>query len=153
MAIAAPISKFKRNNLKIYIAICLIAAVWFAYDGYFNDTFIQENTDDQDNPNATLVFNQKSPPFFIGAALLIGIYLFTLKNKKLLADENELIFSNNKRITYDSIQKIDKTYFDTKGYFTITCCNNNGKEYDCKLSNRKYDNLKEILDHLVKKIS
>ncbi|GAJ18741.1 unnamed protein product, partial [marine sediment metagenome] len=32
MAIEAPISKFKKNGLKIYIAVCIVVAIIFAYD-------------------------------------------------------------------------------------------------------------------------
>ena len=40
MAIEAPVSKYKRTNFKIYIIICAVLAVWFAYDGYLNENFI-----------------------------------------------------------------------------------------------------------------
>jgi hypothetical protein len=153
MAIDAPISKYKKTNLKIYIFLCIAVAAWFAYDGYINTTFIEKNTDEDGTPNSTLVFNQKSPPFFAAAAVFFGVYLFIVKNKKLIADENELIFSVKKKISYDSIQKINKTYFDKKGFFVITHKNENGNKIDRKISERNYDNLAAILDHLVAKIS
>jgi hypothetical protein len=153
MAIEAPTSKVKKTNLKIYIGLCIIGAVWFAYDGYFNETFRKENTDENGEPNSTLVFNQKSPPFFAGAALLLGAYLFAVKRKKLIADESELVVSAKERIPYDSIQKIDKTYFDKRGFFIITYKDGNGNEVRRALSNRRYDNLGAVLDHLVAKIS
>jgi hypothetical protein len=153
MVIEAPISKFKKTNFKIYIIVCIIAAIWFGYDGYFNEKFKQKNTDDNGVPNGTLVFNQKAPPFFVGAALLLCVYLFAVKNRKLIADENELIISAKEKISYDSIQKINKTYFDKKGFFIITYKDQSGDEVDRKMSDRKYDNLAAILDHLVAKIS
>jgi len=161
MAIEAPISKFAKTNIKIYIAACLAAAVIFAYDGYLSKykwsgrySFYQEHVLDNDGiPNAAMNFNTKSPPVFLGAAILFTVYLFVIKKKKLIADENELIFSNNKKIAYDSIQKINKTYFDKKGYFVITYKNESGKQVQRKISDRKYDNLAPILDHLVAKIS
>jgi hypothetical protein len=152
MAIEAPISKFKKTNIKIYIILCIIAALWFGYDGYINKEFIKKNTDENGIPNGTLKFNQKSPPFFIGAAVLLGVYFFKMRKRKLLAEENELVFSNNKKIHYDSIQKINKTYFDSKGYFIITY-NKDGKEVDLKINDRMYDNLEDILNLLVAKIS
>ena len=152
MAIEAPISKFKKNNVKIYIVICIIAALWFGYDGYLNEEFIEKNSDENGVPNGTLKFNQKSPPFFIAAAVLWGVYFFKMKKRKLLAEENELVFSNNKKIPYDSIQKINKTYFDSKGYFIITY-NKDDKEVDLKINDRTYDNLESILNLLVAKIS
>lgn len=153
MAIEAPISKFKKNNIKIYIAVCLVAAAWFAYDGYINEKFREKHTDADGKPNSTLAFNQKSPPFFVGGALLLAAYLHAIKNKKLLADESELIISDKKRIPYSSIQRINKTYFDSKGYFTIIYKDKRGREVSYKLNNRAYDNLSAILDHLVAEIT
>lgn len=153
MAIEAPISKFKKNNILIYIVVCVIAAAWFGYDGYFNKKFRQEHTDENGSANSTLIFNQKSPPFFIAAAVLLGVYFFIIRGKKLLAEENELIISSKKRISYDSIEKINKTDFDSKGYFIITYKDENGKETDYKVSDRLYDGLENILNHLVEKIS
>lgn len=161
MAIEAPISKFAKTNIKIYIAACLAAAVIFAYDGYLSKykwsgrySFYQEHVLDNDGiPNSAMKFNTKSPPFFFGAAILFTVYLFVIKKKKLIADENELIFSKKTRIAYDSIQKINKTYFDKKGFFVITYTNESGKQVQRKISDRKYDKLPAILDHLVAKIT
>ena len=153
MAIEAPIGKYTKTNLKIYIILCIAVAAWFAYDGYINKNFIEKNTDDNGSPNSTLIFNQKAPPFFVAAAVFFGVYLFVIKNNKLIADENELVFSAKQKIPYDSIEAINKTYFDKKGFFIITYKNEHGKEIDRKISERKYDNLAAVLDHLVAKIS
>jgi hypothetical protein len=153
MAIEAPLSKYKKNNLVIYIILCIVAAGWFAYDGYINKNFIAKHTKDDGTPDSTLAFNQKSPPFFIAAAVLFGVYLYVARNKKLIADENELVFSAKDKIPYDSIQKIDKTFFDKKGFFIITHKDEHGKEINRKISDRNYDNLTSILDHLVAKIN
>lgn len=153
MAIEAPISKFKKKNLIIYIVVCVGLAAWCAYDGYFNEDWIKKHTDTDGNPKAYLVFNRKAPSYFVGAALLLVAYLFTIRNKKIIADENELVISDKERISYDSIQKIDKTNFKAKGFFLITYKNKNGNEVNRKLSDRAYDNLGAILDELVTKIS
>lgn len=153
MAIEAPISKFKKTNFKIYIILCIIAAIWFAYDGYFNEKFKKKNTNENGVPNSTLIFNQKAPPFFIAGAVILGAYLFAVKNRKLIADENELTISAKEKIAYDSIQKIDKTYFDKKGFFVITYKDQSGNDIDRKISDRKYDNLGAVLEHLMAKIS
>ncbi|MHC4226641.1 MAG: hypothetical protein ACYSW0_04370 [Planctomycetota bacterium] len=153
MAIEAPISKLKKTNFKISISVCIIAAIWFGYDGYFNKKFMEENSDDNGIPNSTLIFNQKAPPFLVGAAVLLGAYMFAIRSRKLVANENELVFSANKKIAYDSIEKINKTYFDKRGFFVITYKNEGGRETDRKISDREYDNLGVILDHLVAKIS
>ena len=151
MAIEAPISRYKKTNFKIYIIVCFVLALWFTYDGYLNQSFIKEHTNEDGTANPTLIFNQKSPPVFAAAAVLLSVYFLSFKNKKLLAAENELILSN-KKIPYDTIQKIDKTHFDSKGRFTITY-NQNNRQYDYTFSSLKYDNLEEILNHLVAKIS
>jgi len=153
MTTEAPVSKFKKNNLKIYIVVLAVFAIWCAYDGYFNEEWIKEHTDADGNPKSYLVFNRKAPQFLIGAAALLGVHLFAIKNKKIVADEGELIISDKKRISYDSIRKIDKTHFESKGFFSITYKDKNGKEASQKLSDRTYDNLAAILDRLVEKIS
>ena len=152
MVIEAPVSKFSRTNLKIYIVVCIVAAIWLGYDGYFNKKFIEKNSPDG-KPNGTLAFNQKAPPVFMAVAALFGIKLYLIRNKKLVAGEKELVFSDKDKIAYDSIQKIDKTYFESKGRFVITYKNENGRETDRKISDREYDNLKAILDHLVAEIT
>ena len=152
MSIEAPISKFKKSNILIYIGICIIFTAWFGYDGYINKKFIEEHTEDG-KPNTTLMFNQKSPPFFLAGAVLFGIYFFIIKSRKLVAEENELVIDSKKKISYNSIEKINKTWFEKKGFFVVTYKDENGKETDFKISDRKYDNLENILNHLVEKIS
>ncbi|MHC4418913.1 MAG: hypothetical protein ACYSU6_10055 [Planctomycetota bacterium] len=153
MAIEAPLSKFKKNNFIIYIVICLGLASWCAYDGFFNDGWIEEHTDADGNPEAYLVFNRKAPAFFVGAAVLFGVYLFLVRDKKVMADENELIISNREKISYDAIEKIDKTHFAKKGFFVITYKREDGGEARRKLSDKTYDNLADVLDELVAKIT
>ncbi|MHC4519763.1 MAG: hypothetical protein ACYTAS_14335 [Planctomycetota bacterium] len=153
MAIEAPLSKYKRNSFFIYIAICLVMGAWFAYDGYISKSFISEHTNEEGNPDGVLIFNQKSPFAFAGAALFFGLYLCAIRNRKLVADENELVVAAKKKIPYDAIESIDKTHFEDKGFFTIAYKQDSGAEARCKLSDRQYDNLKAILDLLVAKIT
>ena len=167
MAIEAPISKFSKMNLKIYIGVCLIATVVFGYDGYLSKyewsrrySFYKEHVIDNDGkPTSTMNFNRKSPPVFLGAAVVLAAYLVTLKKNKLVADENELIVNGTQRIVYDSIQQIDKTYFeskgffDSKGFYVLTYKDEGGKEIERKISSKKYDNLAAVLDHLEEKIT
>ena len=151
MAVIAPFSKYKRNNFKIGILLCVLYAIWFAYDGYYNEKFKEKHTNDG-VPDSSLAFNQKSPPYFIAAAVLLAAGLLFFKGKKIVAEENELILSNDKKIPYDSIEKIDKTYFDSKGFFILTYKDEQGSEVDIKISDRKFDNLQPILDLLVAKM-
>ena len=159
MAIEAPISKHKKTNFKIYIGACAVFAIVFAYDGYlskyhwsYRRSFYEEHVP-AGQPDATMVFNQKAPIFLVAVAVLLGVYLFAIKNKKIIADENELIISTKEKISYDSIQKIDRTHFKSKGRFIITYRERGGREVNRKLSDRRYDNLEAILNHLVAKIS
>ncbi len=161
MAIEAPVSKFKKTNLKIYIGALVIAAVFFGYDGYFSKYewskrhkfYVKHVIDNDGVPSSTMVFNQKSPPIFLGGALFFAITLFVIKDKRIVADENELVISDNFKIPYDSIQAIDKTHFEKKGCFTIIYNDQNDSELQYKLSNRKYDNLSAVLEHITAKIS
>ena len=161
MAIEAPVSKFAKTNIKIYIAVCATVAVIFAYDGYLSKykwsgrySFYKEHVIDNDGkPNQTMNFNRISPPFFLGGAVLFTVYFFVMRNKKLIAGEKELVFSNKLKIPYYSIESINKTYFEKKGFFIITYKDRTGRQAERKLSDRKYDNLTAVLDHLVAKIS
>ena len=72
---------------------------------------------------------------------------------QVVADENELIINGKEKIYYDSIQKIDKTHFKSKGFFVITYKSKDGGEVNRKLSYKTYDNLQAILDELVAKIT
>jgi hypothetical protein len=153
MALEAPLSKYKRNNFIIGIVVCLVMALWFGYDGRFNRDFIAKHTLEQGGPDGTLIFNQKSPPFFFAGALLVGAYWCAVRKRKLVAAEDALVFPGGRKILYDAIEQIDKTHFETKGLFTITYKTERGRLVRHKLSDRQYDNLKPILEHLVAQIT
>jgi hypothetical protein len=159
MAIEARISRQKRTNLKIYAAACIIFGVVLAYDGYLSKyewsrrhKFYEKHTKDG-RPDETMIFNRVAPIFLLGVAVGLAIRLRVLKDRKLLMDESELIISNREKIRYESIQKIDKTYFDSKGFFVITYEAGDGGAKSLKLSDRTYDNLSAVLEGLVAKIS
>ena len=95
MAIEAPLSKYKKNNFKIYITVCVVFAIVFAYDGYlskyqwshrrsFYEKHVKEGQLDD-----TMIFNQKAPIFLVAAAAVLTAWLWALKGKKLLAASNE----------------------------------------------------------------
>ena len=153
MAITAPLSKYKKNNIKLYIAFCIGFAVWCTYDGYLNEKWIQEHTDKEGNPETYLVFNRKAPYYLGGAAVLLAGYFFAISGRKIVAENNELIINDRGKIAYDSIEKIDKTNFKSKGYFVITYKDPSGKEINRKISDRMYDNLEALLNEIVLKIS
>ena len=153
MPIEAPVSKFRKTNLKIYIAVCIAFVIWCVYDAHFNETFKEKYTDADGEPMGWLVVNQKAPPYLAAAALLLAGYLFAIRNKKVVAGDDELVISGKEKVRYDSIQTIDKTYFEKRGFFIITYRNENGKDVRRALSDRRYDNLGAVLDYLVAKIS
>jgi hypothetical protein len=152
MAIVAPVSKYKVKTYLIYMAVLVGFAAYCVYDGHFNDAFREKHSPDG-KPDGTMAFNQKAPAYLVGAAALLGVYLLVIRSRKIVADDNALVIDGKTSITYESVQKIDKTDFDKKGYFTFTYKTPDGKEIDRKISDRNYDNLKAILDHLVAKIS
>lgn len=180
MAIEAPYSKFKKTNIKIWIALFVGLAIMFAYDGYlsqyewsFRRSFYEEHVKDG-IPDKDMVLNQKLPFALIPLAMMTTVWLWVVRNKKLIANDHELVISDKKKIPYDSIEKIDKTHFKPRtqrqresnsqgegqeldgppeGYFIITYKNKDGREVNCKLSDKAYDNLGPILDLLVAKIS
>lgn len=153
MAIEAPLSRNKRTNFYIYMAVCVAAALWLAYDGYLNKGFIAEHTDEQGRPNSTLIANQKAPPFLLAGALLLGGYLYAIRNRKVVAADDALVIANKQRIPYDAIDSIDKTHFEKRGCFTITYKTEQGNQARRTLSDREYDNLGPVLDHLITQIS
>jgi hypothetical protein len=153
MAIEAPVSKARIYNLKIYIVGILLIGGWFTYDGYFSKSFIEKHTK-EGAADSSLVFNKKAPPVLLAAVIAIGIYMAVIRTKKVIADDNQLTINGKISIPYSSIQKIDKTHFNTKGgFFLINYKSEQNEEKQVKLSDKKYDNLSAVLDKLVEKIS
>jgi hypothetical protein len=166
MAIEAPYSKYSKTNFKIAIAVCIGGAIIFAYDGYlskyewsFRRSFYEEHVKDG-KLDSTLVLNRSAPLVLGPLASILAAWFWVRRREKLIADENELIISTKEKIPYDSIQKIDRTYFSSKDYIVITykkkprsAAAHNGVEVNRKLSARKYDNLEAIWEHLAAKIS
>lgn len=152
MAIEARVSSYRKNRLKMFIVACLVLAGWCIYDGYFNEKWIKDHTADDGSAKTYLVFNRQAPYYLISGAVLLGIYLASIINKKVIADEEKLTV-DGKEIKYDSILSLDKTYFDSKGYFVLTYKTAQGGEVKEKISDLKYDNLTPILEHIVSKIS
>jgi hypothetical protein len=162
MALVAPVSKYKVKTYLIYMAFCVIVAAVFAYDGYlskyewsyrYNSFYTKHFIDKGNKPDGDMVFNQKAPIYIGILAAMLGGYVLVIRSRKIVADDNALVIDGKTTIPYDSVQKIDKTDFDAKGHFTFTYKTSDGKEIDCKISDRNYDNLKAVLDHLVAKIS
>ena len=150
MSIEAPLSKYRKHNTLIWIGILVVLSVWFWYDGHYNQKFIDKHTVN-DVADSTLNFNRKSPPIFLLAAAALAVRFWMTKDKKVVADEKGL---QHEKLTipYDQIESIDKTHFDSKGFF-IVHYQDGGQKKELKLSDRGYDNLPTVLDHLVSKIT
>jgi len=153
MAIEAPLSRHSKNSLIIVIVVLLGFAVWTIYDGFYSESFIKEHTQEDGQPDSTLLFNQKSPPYLIALAGLAGLRLFQIRKRKIIAQEGSVVIGNKTEISYDAIQQIEKTHFEKKGVFVVTYTDTQGKLRKQRFDDRKYDNMKEILDHLVTQIS
>ena len=162
MAIEAPLSKYKKKNMLIFMAILIGAAIIFGYDGYLSKyewsmrhNFYKEHVIDNGGmPDSDMAFNQKAPPIFAIAGIVLAIYYFTVAaQRKVAAEDSAVILNGKEAIAYDAIEKINKTNFESKGYFIITYTDSSGQSKDVKISDRTYDNLPAVLDHIVAKIS
>jgi len=153
MAIEAPLSRHSKNSLIIVIVALLGFAAWTVYDGFFHASYIKEHTQENGQPDSTLVFNQKAPPYLFALAGLVGLRLFQIRQRKIVAQENAVVINRKTQIAYDTIQQIDKTYFEKKGFFDVSYTDPDGKPRKHRFDDRKYDNMKAILDHLVEQIS
>ena len=153
MSIEAPISKHKRNTLVLYIIGCIALALWCTYDGYFHKEWIENHKDADGNPETYLIFNRGAPGFLVGTGVLLGAYLFAIRKRKIVADKTELVINGKEKIAYESIEQINKTHFESKGFFVITYKDENSSDVHRKISDRNYDNLGPVLDELVAKIS
>jgi hypothetical protein len=159
MAIEATLSKYKKNNLKIYIGVCIIFAAVLAYDGYLSKyewslryKFYEKHVKNGKLDDA-MIFNRVFPLFLLAFASAFAFRLSSSKDKKVIVDDSGIVINGKVNIPYDSVQKLDKTYFDSKGFFTVTYLDTNGNQVNRKLSVRDYDNLSAVLDKLVAEIS
>jgi len=160
MAIEAHLSRYKKQNFLIIMVILLGAVIIFGYDGYLSKyewsmrhSFYEKHVINNGGiPDGDMQFNRKSPPVFFIVAVAWAVYFFAVSaKKKIIADESKVNL-NGIEVPYDSIEKINKTHFDKKGFFTITYTEN-GQEKELTLKDRTYDNLPAVLDHIVSKIS
>lgn len=157
MAVEAPLSKFNRNNIKLYLAFCVIVSLVLAYDGYLSKyewskrhDFYEKHFKDG-KADGTLMFNRIVPIFGAAGAIYFAIQWSRAKNRKVTADEESLIVEG-KTIPIDSIQAVDRTHFEKKGFFTLTYRSEQGSK-TLRLSDKTYDNLGAVLEHIVAKIS
>jgi len=159
MAVVAPYSKYRKTNFKIAIFGGLLVAAVLAYDGYLSkyewshrQSFYQKHTINGE-PDGTLLFNQRVSIGLLAIAVISAIWFVKVKDHKLVLDDNELIIDNKQKIPYASIEQIDRTHFDSKGFFIISYKKPDGQNALEAFSYKRYDKLKSLLDHLVTKIT
>jgi hypothetical protein len=151
MSIEAHLSKYKKHNMLIMAVIFIVAGGWFYYDGYHNPTFIKKHTIDG-QPDDTLKIHLYGFPFLFAAGAVTLIRFWMIKDKKVVVDDQGL-HCEKTTILYDRIDSIDKTHFDSKGFFVIHYKDDQQQVVKLKLSDRLYDNLPAVLDHLVSKMT
>lgn len=153
MALEAPISSFKQKNLLIYAAAAALLGTWCLYDGYFNKDWIEKHTNPDGTAMTYLTFNRNAPYVLYPLAFALLGFRYIRKDRKLVIDDEKMTLSNGKQIPLSSIESIDKTSYEDKGYFVVAWRDESGKEKSLKLSDSCYDGLSQILDHLITKIS
>ncbi|MBE0536134.1 MAG: hypothetical protein IH624_10740 [Phycisphaerae bacterium] len=161
MAVEAPLSKYKKDNYRIGIAVLVVFGILFAYDGYLSQyewsmrqSFYKEHVLDNDGvPDGTMQLNRSLPPVFAVIAALLAVRLVMVRGRRITAGDEALILPNGKTIAYDRIEQIDKTHFDSKGFFVVTYKTDRGAEANLRLTSRAYDNMPAILDVLTAKIT
>ncbi|MDD5459801.1 MAG: hypothetical protein PHF37_10470 [Phycisphaerae bacterium] len=156
--IVAPISKYKKTNLKIAIFGALVATVIFGYDGYLSKyewsmrtSFYEEHVKDG-VPDDDMQFNQKAPVLLVVVSFLVAFRLFVVKDRKVTADEESITVNGKEKIPYSSIKKVDKTWYQAKGYFDIEYDTGEGQT-SSRISRKNYDNLDAVIEKLTAKLS
>ena len=153
MAVEATFSKFKVQNDWFYIGVCLVASFFMIKDGYIDQDFIAKHTLENGKPDETLLFFNQIPPFImIPLAIWFAVLFFINKGKKIVAGDTE-VTDGKVSVAYSSIEAIDKSQFDKKGIVTIIYEDGQGQEQQLKLSDRTYDHLPAVVDHIAAKIS
>jgi hypothetical protein len=148
MAVVAPLSTYRKNSFKLYIAVSVLIAGLCVYDGYFSSSFAKDHTVDG-KADKTLKANQAGPFVFLPLAALLAVRWWMVKDKKVVADGKTLILDDGEKIDYARIEKLDKANFEKKGFFVITYKDSSGKDVDRKISDKHWDNLSEVLVELV----
>lgn len=151
MSVEATASKYKKNTHWIIIAALIFGAGYCIYDGFYNEKFIEKHTEDG-VMDSTLIGNRKLPPYLAVGAVVVGINLARVWKKKVVAGETSLDVCGTE-IAYDSMESINKTHFESKGFFTIAYKDSQGSDNEIKISDKDYDGLGILLDEVVAKIS
>lgn len=151
MAIVAPLSRYKRNNHLIALVVVLGLAGWFHYDGHYNQEFITKHTKPDGTPDDTLIINRKAPPVLLALGVLVVGNFVRVRNQRIRVDDSTLMV-NSLSIPLSTVTQIDKTHFDSKGFFVLSYKPGDTEKH-LKLYSRNYDNLSAVLDRLIEELS
>lgn len=149
MNVQATGSRHKANTDWIIVAVCIVATLWFLYDGWMSKSFIEEHTLEDGSVDVTLQTNRYYAPIGLAiAAAWFALGAVRTKGLRITADDAGLETPSG-RIPYDTIETIDRRYFEKEGHFTIQYRQDNTSQ-KIKLRDRDYDNLAILLDEIVK---
>ena len=146
--VEAKYSRHRLNNLLLYAVVCFVVAGWFAIDGHLRDSFIEEHTVDG-VPDATLVFNQKSPPFFVAFGVLFIVRFVLVRKRKVVAGNAGLSVPKVGEISYSSITEVA----EGNSSFYITFRSGSDEEIELELSARQYDGVADVASFVSEKVA
>ncbi len=152
MDIVAKYSSYRLGNIKIAIFVLLGLSVWFVYDGYYNQKFIDKHTSAEGKADDTLIVHKYFAYFSIPIAAAAAAAFFVNRKKQIVASQDALLISEGCRIPYDVIEEVDHTDFDTSEKFSITYAEG-GVNKKLVLSKKKWDGLDKVLEYVISKIS
>jgi len=149
MAVVATGCRHTRNTNYIIAVVCILVGLYFFYDGWIGNYRLKELEENDNKPTISLYINQYAIIPLAVIAVYFALAAKRLNAKRIEADDTALSFSHGLKIPYNSIQQIDKRFFEKEGHFTL--------EYEVgseakklKLTDRTYDKLGLLLDEIVR---
>jgi hypothetical protein len=142
------------------MAAFLVIAAVLGYDGYLSkytwskryDFYKKHVIDNNGIPDSDMTINRYGAIVLLALGLYKGFVFWNTKDKKVVADDKGLNYEKLS-IPYGRIDSIDKTYFDSKGYFIVHYRDEQDQVKQVQLSDRQYDHMPAVLDHLVSKLT
>jgi len=154
MAVEVVGSKYTSRTNLLIAAACVVFGLWFLYDGWLNQEFIQGHTDideatGEQKIDGDLQLNRTWIPLGCGVVMIyFVISAVRLKSKKIVTDSEGLILNDGRKIAFNDIRQIDKRFFDQKGYFAIEY-EQADQTKEMKFDDRTWDGLGLLLDEIV----
>ena len=150
MAVVATGCRHTRNTNYIIAVVCILVGLYFFYDGWFGSYREKELEENEGKPTISLYINQYAIIPLAVIAVYFALAAKRLNAKRIEADDTALSFSHGLKIPYNSIQQIDKRFFEKEGHFTIEH-DADGSIKKLKLNDRTYDGLGLLLDEIVRR--